>query len=125
VTKIAHPPGTDNEPILLYLHDIPSFFISPHLIFITHPHRLRPAHNTSISLPACGLQNRHEIGTAIALLLGEVKKRKSTERNIKKPTRCMMKANLMLVLTGVVYAFFAMNVLVTNNAALTTVINNL
>jgi hypothetical protein len=36
-----------------------------------------------------------------------------------------MKANLMVVLTGVVYAFFAVNVLVTNSTVLTTVINNL
>jgi hypothetical protein len=36
-----------------------------------------------------------------------------------------MKTNLILVLTGVVYAAFAMNILVTNSTLLTTVINTL
>jgi hypothetical protein len=36
-----------------------------------------------------------------------------------------MKANLLIVLAGVVYAFFAMNILVTNSVMLATVINTL
>jgi hypothetical protein len=36
-----------------------------------------------------------------------------------------MKTNLLIALTGAVYAFFAMNILVTNSVMLATVINNL
>jgi hypothetical protein len=36
-----------------------------------------------------------------------------------------MKTNLLIALTGVVYAFFAMNILVTNSTMLATVINSL
>lgn len=36
-----------------------------------------------------------------------------------------MKTNLLIALTGVVYAFFAMNILVTNSVMLNTVINTL
>jgi hypothetical protein len=36
-----------------------------------------------------------------------------------------MKANLLIVLAGVVYAFFAMNILVTQSTYLAAVINTL
>jgi hypothetical protein len=49
-----------------------------------------------------------------------------TETEQKPATwRCEMKANLLIVLAGVVYAYFAMNILVTNSVMLAAVINTL